>query len=123
MEIEECHDPKDLDNSQVLGIYRFDPKTNEVHHTLMDEGYKPEEGTKIYVMKHKSNPYYIDILNPDVVKAFIEVPKKNIIIPLRKTSAKVCPDFSPMNPQYSRGRIPWSYIIPERFKEPIMGMI
>lgn len=116
LEIEECHDLKDLDNSQVLGIYRFDPKTNEVHHTLMDEGYKPEEGTKIYVMKHKSNPYYIDILNPDVVKAFIESTYEKYYNTFKEDFGKGMPGFFTDEPQYSRGRIPWSYIIPERFK-------
>ena len=84
-------------DESILGIYTLD--SNET-----------------VIVRQKSNPYYIDILNKDVVKAFIEATHEKYYSLFKEDFGKGMPGFFTDEPQFSREQIPWSYIIPGNFK-------
>lgn len=73
---------------------------------------------KIFYVAHQKNPYYVDILNPKVVRAFIDSTYEEY-------KEKLGDDFGGKNmigfftdePQFARSKIPWSYIIPDEFSK------
>lgn len=112
-----------LDEEQILGTYTFDPETDGIHYisykdkTVLEKGKETEKSKDTFIIKHKSNPYYIDILNPEVIRAFIESTYEKYYNIFKDDFGKGMPGFFTDEPQFSRGKIPWSYILPERFKE------
>lgn len=116
LEMEEFNSKASLDE-QVLGVYILNKETNQVKFISPDSGVDIQEGQRAVIIKHKSNPYYIDILNPEVVKAFIDSTYEKYYSEFKDEFGKGMPGFFTDEPQYSRGNIPWSYILPEKFKE------
>ncbi len=105
-------DGKGPADTGILGYYRLE----EGKFSRMD-GEDLTPGEKVTVVRHKSSPYYIDILNEKVIKAFIEVTHEEYHRLFGEAFGKGMPGFFTDEPQFSRGQIPWSYVIPEKFKD------
>jgi hypothetical protein len=75
-------------------------------------------GDKIYWVSHVKNPYYVDLLNPEVVREFIdctyEVYKERLG---EDFGGETMPGFFTDEPQFARCKIPWSYVLPEEFEK------
>ena len=106
LEFEKYDGHETVDDGQILGTYTLDLKTDTLG-----------KGSQTFIIKHESNPYYIDVLNPEVIKAFIESTYEKYYSHFKDEFGKGMPGFFTDEPQYSRGKIPWSYILPERFEE------
>ena len=64
-------------------------------------------------MTHSVSPYYIDILNPNTTKAFIEETHQ---VYLKQFKNRMPQGFFTDEPRLSEGPIPWSYILEEEFR-------
>lgn len=71
---------------------------------------------EILVIRQKSNPYYLDILNKDAVKAFIDFTHEEYYKRFGEYFGKGMPGFFTDEPQYSVQGIPWSHVIPDAFR-------
>lgn len=76
-----------------------------------------KSGETLYYICHIKNPCYVDILNPKVIKAFIDCTHEVYKEKLGDDFGKAMPGFFTDEPQYSGRNIPWSYILPEEFKK------
>lgn len=104
-------------NDGLLGFYSFDVKTREIER--LDSGSKPfgtNKDVKLFMLVNRSVPIYIDILNKKVVRAFIDATHEKYYKKLQSDLGKGMPGFFTDETSY-RGRIPWSYILPEAFME------
>ncbi len=103
----------DLTNKDnFLGLYR---KSNR--HVCRIEPDKASPDEKLLVIRHKSNPFYIDILNEKVVGKYIEFTHEKYYEVLNNEFGSGMMGFFTDEPQFSNGKIPWSNILPERFSE------
>ena len=102
-------------DNAVLGIYELDASGGVIRIDTQAITDNTEKNQKL-VIRQKSNPYYIDILNKDVIKAFIEVTHEEYYNKFMEHFGKGMPGFFTDEPQYSTAGIPWSYIIPQEFK-------
>ena len=71
--------------------------------------------------KDKSNPYYIDILNPEVVRAFIDSTYEKYYSRFKDEFGKGL-DFLPMNPSMQKEKYPGHIFCLKGLKKS-MGMI
>lgn len=82
-----------------------------------EAGEKTNDRTIIYKdglhFYYDVNPYYIDVLNPDVSELFI---RKNYSSLSLQTTEKFNGFYS-SEPHISTDSIPWSFVIPEKYKE------
>ncbi len=114
LELEEGGSVKE--SAQVLGVYVLDG--DRLLRIASDRITRyGEEGRRIFTVGHRSNSYYIDILNKDVVKAFIESTYDKYYSRFGEEFGKGMSGFFTDEPQFARGGIPWSYILPEAFLE------
>lgn len=100
-------------SGDILEIYRL-----EASDELLRLGGKDLKATgEIIVIRQKSSPYYLDILNKDAVKAFINYTHEEYHKRFGKYFGKSMPGFFTDEPQYSVQGIPWSHVIPEAFRQ------
>ncbi|MBQ8203116.1 MAG: hypothetical protein IJZ75_02400 [Clostridia bacterium] len=93
----------------VVGIYR---NTDGVF-SMVD---KAEIGD--YIIAFTVNPYYIDIMNADVIADFINETYEKYYERLGERFGKSLKGFFTDEPQFGNGyRIPWSFILPQKFEE------
>lgn len=107
-----------LSDKSLLGIYLHDEKNNTIR--LYDNSKVPanfELDNKIIAIKQMSSPYYIDILNHEVVKAFIDSTYEKYYDKFSEEFGTGLKGFFTDEPQYSKEKIPWSNILPSIFKE------
>lgn len=108
---------QDHPNGPILGLYAVDNQTG-TYRWLGTEGTSVSSSPNetIYYVCHNKNQYYVDILNPQVVKAFIESTYEVYYDKIgTKFGSGKMPGFFTDEPQFSNGRTPWSYILPEEF--------
>lgn len=117
-EIEE-HNSEQINNyfrdSSVLGLYSLNK--NKPSCTRLKPGEKVNSSDTCIVIRINSNPHYIDILNKDTVKAFIDITHEEYFKQLGEEFGSGIPGFFTDEPQFSRGQIPWSHIMPDKFLE------
>jgi hypothetical protein len=107
---------KEHDN--VLGIYVYDSMANHIRildTTKTDENIGEYE--KLIIIKHISSPFYIDVLNEKVVKAFIECTHEEYYKVFKDEFGTGLKGFFTDEPRLSVKDIPWSYILCEKFTE------
>lgn len=97
----------------TLGIYSYKQDIKEISRITQDT--ENDLASKYYVIKYLSNPCYIDILNKDTIKAFIDVTHEKYYELLKEDFGKGIMGFFTDEPQFSRGEIPWSHILPKEF--------
>ena len=61
------------------------------------------------VIRHKSNPYYVDTLNEAVIQKFIDVTHETYKERFGDVLGKRIPGFFTDEPQYAKCKIPFSY--------------
>lgn len=118
IEICDVSSEKDLFGEDLLGIYSFNEESKEllrINHNIAKVSLS--KGDKLVKIVHKSNPYYIDILNKDVVRAFIDETHEKYYENFKEDFGHGMPGFFTDEPQYSRELIPWSYILPQEFEK------
>lgn len=102
-------------DDNILGIYRLEADSHKIIN--LDPSALNECGDeKVYVISHKSNPYYIDILNPKVMRSFIDVTHEKYYEKFKSEFGKGMTGFFTDEPQISRAQFPWSYIFPQEFQ-------
>lgn len=94
----------------LLGIYDL-----EYHPVKRNEKVVPDDGQLVYAVWHRSNPYYVDVLNPAVIKKFLELTHERYAREFPDWFRNVIPGFFTDEPQYAKMEIPWSYLLPEEF--------
>ncbi len=76
------------------------------------------DGETLYYVTHEKNADYVDILNPAVVKAFLDCTYEKYAEKLGADfGGASMPGFFTDEPQFARCKIPWSYIMPEEFEK------
>lgn len=98
-----------LDN--ILGIYKTHGNYEKIENV-----YEMPEDEDILSVCYKVNPYYTDLLNAGTVEKFIESTHEVYYKAFTEHYGKGLPGIFTDEPQYGREAIPWSFIVPERFK-------
>ncbi len=116
---------KNNPSGPILGLYTIDDATREYaylgNEVTIDPSVKQAAlagtyGETIYFVCHNKNQYYVDTLNPKVVKAFIDSTYEEYYKRIGdKFGEGKMPGFFTDEPQFSNSRTPWSYILPEQF--------
>ncbi|HHV11502.1 MAG TPA: hypothetical protein GXX75_14620 [Clostridiales bacterium] len=101
-------------DQSVLGVYsgKFEFLGRDKN-TVLGNGVEEE----VYVVVHKSNPYYVDVLNADVIRKFIELTHEKYKNIFGEKIGSLIPGFFTDEPQYSKMVIPYSYLLPEYFEK------
>lgn len=76
-----------------------------------------KEHRTVYVVYEKKNPYYVDVLNPKVIRKFIEVTHEEYLKIFEKDLGEAMPGFFTDEPQFAKLKIPWSVCLPEEFRK------
>lgn len=97
---------------------------------IMDKGYRafrPFSGQEavddlgaeefLLLVEWVNNPYYVDILNKKVIRAFIEHTHEVYYQHLGDMFGTVIPGIFTDEPQYAAGKIPWSFVLPSEFED------
>lgn len=102
------------DSESILGIY-----DEEFHFLGKEVGYIKErtEEFRCCIIRQESNPYYVDVLNPAVVRKFLEMTHERYTEVLGDRLGEIVPGFFTDEPQYAKMKIPYSYLLPEEFEK------
>ena len=115
----------DSPNGPVLGYYTIDSNNNYKYYApscnpqeiTVTTDITNQDTSKVYFVCHNKNSYYVDILNPEVVRAFIDSTYEEYYSRMpEKFKDGTMPGFFTDEPQFANGRTPWSYIIPSEFE-------
>lgn len=99
LEIEEMNPDSEVSHDDaLLGIYKLTAE-------------------KTIVIRHKSNPYYVDILNADAVRAFLDSTHEKYYRTFKDEFGTGLKGFFTDEPQYARRCLPWSYNLEAAFRE------
>lgn len=109
-EVEKC-----FSDSAVLGIYILEEDTNQIKRIMSQTQIKIF--SKIYIIKNITNQYYIDILNKDTIKEFINATHEKYYQQFGEDFGNGILGFFTDEPQFSRGEIPWSHILPQEIQD------
>ena len=96
LEMERTEIPKKSED--ILGVYETDSREK-------------------IIIRHKSNSCYVDILNSEVVSEFVKATHEVYYNKFKEHFGKGIKGFFTDEPQFARGKIPWSYVIPEEFEK------
>ncbi|PHV70449.1 hypothetical protein CS063_10165 [Sporanaerobium hydrogeniformans] len=72
--------------------------------------------TKLFAMRYTVCPDYIDILNKEVVRYFIECTHEEYYKRFKENFGKGLEGFFTDEPRISEGSVPWSHLLPEEFE-------
>lgn len=106
-----------LNEESILGIYRLNEGENTVSITSKTELTKEYKGTT-YIIRNCSNPFYIDVMSKEAVKAFIDCTHEKYYSLFPEEFGKGMKGFFTDEPRLSgdfEGDIPWSYAIRDEF--------
>ena len=101
---------------KLLGFYGVsENKVRFLGEKVREAKAKLKAGETLYFVAHKKNPCYVDLMNKDVVRAFIDCTYELYKEKLGDDFGKAMPGLFTDEPQYAQRNIPWSYVIPEEF--------
>lgn len=106
--------PQVVDTKGILGIY------DEDFHYLgcgLQKINGMSDDSLFYIIRQESNPYYVDVLNPEVVQKFLELTHDKYAEVLGKCLGGRMPGFFTDEPQYAKMKIPYSYLLPQEFEK------
>lgn len=106
-------------DGKVLGFYGIGDKTSRyLGEKIRAAKSELKDGEKLYYVSHDKNQNYVDILSPMVVRAFLKCTYDVYAEKLGEDFGGVTmPGFFTDEPQFSRSKTPWSYVLPEEFKK------
>ena len=98
LEMEQCESHSVVDTEGILGLYNseFQYLGNRL------EDIKSVQSTSVIVIRHKSNPYYVDTLNEAVIQKFIDVTHETYKERFGDVLGKRIPGFFTDEPQYAK---------------------
>jgi hypothetical protein len=105
-----------VETSDILGVYKIDRESNTAVKINILQADTSEE---IVTIRNCSNPYYIDVMSREAVRAFIDSTHEKYYSLFKEEFGKGLKGFFTDEPRLSgdfEGDIPWSYAIPEEFK-------
>jgi len=115
-EYEDLDEAFNADN--LLGVYIYTAATNNIQQLkTKPSGIKLSSDDKIIAITHVSGPYYIDVMNPEVVKAFLDCTHEEYYKRFGKEFGTGLKGFFTDEPRFSVGKVPWSYIYAEEFRK------
>lgn len=85
--------------------------------SVTDTANVADENEKIYYIKCFINEYYVDILDPKVVRAFIDSTYERYKRELGEKFGGKMPGFFTDEPQYARAGVPYSFVFCDCFKK------
>ena len=113
---EECPEGNPLslpeDGEAVLGYYAVG---QDGEAACLGENPAASPGCQIYAVYTRTTAYYVDVLNPACVKAFIASTYDRYYERFADDFQKAAKGFFTDEPQFSR-EIPWSTVFPEEFR-------
>lgn len=95
----------------LLGVYTLDD-CNVLHRYAVNE---MQDGREYLAVAFTSCPFYIDIVNPKVVKAFIDCTHERYYARFKDDFGKGIQGFFTDEPRLSEGAVPWSYLVKDEF--------
>lgn len=98
-------------DENFLNFYEINPVTKEAKVITKDTS------NPMVAIKYTVCSDYIDILNEDVIKYFIECTHERYYEKFEEHFGKGLKGFFTDEPRISEGDIPWSHLLPEEFKE------
>lgn len=98
---------------QTIGLYVYD-ESLDAYKNIIDHGVVTGEILHIY---YEVNPYYVDVLNKDVISTFIESTYEVYYQKMSEHFGKGMEGVFTDEPQYGRGGIPWSFILEDEFSK------
>lgn len=101
----------------LLGVYIYKTVSNEIKYLKSKPSdFKLESDDRILAVSHVSGPYYIDVMNPEVVREFIKCTHEEYYKRFAKEFGTGIQGFFTDEPRFSVGKVPWSYIYADEFK-------
>lgn len=98
-------------NKDMLGVYKINHETN-LYERIFTNNQIVNINHETYIIIYKrTSPYYIDILNKEVVSAFINSTYQKYY---QKFGNSIIGFFTD-EPQYARDKVPWSTVLEEEF--------
>ncbi len=98
-----------------LANYHWNPASGAAALLQPGETPRPGPGERILTVREKRNPYYSDILNPEVVKAFLDCTHETYFRHFQNEFGRTMPGFFTDEPQFKQGGIPWSTVLETEF--------
>lgn len=104
---------------KVLGFYGINDKTcRYLGEKIRAAKAALKADEKLYFVSHDKNENYVDILSPMVVRAFLKCTYDVYAEKLGEDfGGATMPGFFTDEPQFSRSKTPWSYVLPEEFEK------
>ena len=93
----------------TLGFYSKDGTTR------LDANALPKEGTFLELF-YEVNPYYVDNMDAEVVRAFLDCTHEHYAATLTPEEMKTIRGVFTDEPQLSRKGIPWSLVLPDEYR-------
>lgn len=106
-------------DENILGVYLLEKGSNTITPVKSKEEvlkFKPDS-VKGLIVRHISGPYYIDVMNEEAVRAFINCTHERYYDRFKDEFGKNLHGFFTDEPRFSVEQIPWSYVFQERFKQ------
>lgn len=115
----EDYDPvaTNLQTDNILGIYLID---SDQQVTKLETLTSPHAGERVVIIRHHANRDYIDVLNAEAVRLFIEYTHQRYLELFGEEFGTGLLGFFTDEPRLSGSverDIPWSYVLPDKFQE------
>ncbi len=111
------YDTKNKPVGKIIGFYGVsDTKVRYLASKIREAKAAAAKNETVYYISHDSNINYVDIMSPMVIKEFIKCTYDEYANRLGKDfGGAVMHGFFTDEPQFSRNKMPWSYVMPEEF--------
>jgi len=108
---------KVLWTDRTLGIYVLGDGYRTLRYASGHEAYLRADSKEVMIqIEWINNPYYIDVLSKDAVKAFLDATHEKYYTELKEYFGNAVQGVFTDEPQYAAGRIPWSFELAEIFE-------
>lgn len=104
-----CSEAAEL--KHLLGIYDCGGS-----HEMLDFGSQAPD-RKVLAVAYEVNPFYSDVLDESVVKAFLDSTYEAYFKRFREEFGREIPGIFTDEPQYGRGAFPWSFVLERAYRE------
>ena len=99
----------------VIAVYLREGKNYQ--NLPLDQAAKAAEGQKIITIIRGINPSYVDVLNPETIRIFLDETHEKYYARFGDAFGKDMPGFFTDEPQFGLIGVPWSDTLPDRYRE------